>query len=206
MKLIVITNPEEVKKEAEKITALFEEGLELLHCRKPEWDSVRFEGFLKTIPSKYYKKIVIHSHYKLIEKYNLKGIHLTGAYRKLIDDKILQELFKTIKKKNITISTSFHSVEELKNNKWKYDYVFLSPLFDSISKKNHFSEFDIVEVKNVLEEYKAYPKVIALGGIDENTIKSIGSIGFAGAALLGVIWRTDEVVEKFNQLKKTIAL
>ena len=202
MKLIVITSPNEVEREVEKITALFEEGLELLHVRKPELDSTSFENLLKTIPSKYVKKIVIHSHFKLIEKYNLKGVHLTGTYKSQVGEDSLAELFKTAKKRRISISTSFHSLEELLVNKWKYDYVFLSPIFDSISKRDYPSSFTMLELKEALECYNGYSEIIALGGIDENNLSVVVEMGFFGAAFLGAIWNGEDVVRKFRFIKK----
>ena len=37
------------------------------------------------------------------------------------------------------VSCSCHSVEEVKNKKHFYDYVFMSPIYDSISKVNYYS-------------------------------------------------------------------
>jgi thiamine-phosphate pyrophosphorylase len=204
MKIIVITDHQEIENEAGKITALFDEGLEMLHFRKPDCDMEKFEGLLKNIPSKYYKRIVIHSHYKLIEKYNLKGIHLSGKYKELINEKILEELFKTVVKRRITISTSMHSLEEVSNNKWKYNYIFLSPVFDSISKEDYRSKFDLKEVKNFLTHYKAFPKLMALGGVKETNVGTIRDMGFSGLVLLGAIWKSNNFLEKFKQIREQL--
>ncbi|MDF1674850.1 MAG: thiamine phosphate synthase [Vicingaceae bacterium] len=94
----------------------------------------------------------------------------------------------------------FHSLKELENCKEKYDYAFLSPVFDSISKAGYKSQLNLKEVSNVLKNKK--DKIIALGGIDEDKINTIKAIGFSGIALLGTIWKSDNPVEKFKQIKE----
>jgi thiamine-phosphate pyrophosphorylase len=202
MKLFVLTHPQEIENESEKITDLFKEGLEILHFRKPEWSIEKYEGLLKSIPSVYYKKIVVHSHYKLIEKYNLRGIHLTGKYLEVIEGKMLKELFKTADRKNITVSTSMHSIQEVAENTCKYDYIFLSPLFDSISKEGYPAGFNMEEIKGFLIKYNSFPKLMALGGIDETNIEKVIEAGFSGAVLLGALWKEKNSLEKFRQIKK----
>ena len=62
MKLIVATSPTFFVEEDKILTALFEEGLDLLHIRKPNTQSVYLERLIRLIPKKYYNKIVLHDH------------------------------------------------------------------------------------------------------------------------------------------------
>lgn len=94
----------------------------------------------------------------------------------------------------------FHSLKELENCKEKYDYAFLSPVFDSISKAGYESHMDLKEVEKVLKNRE--DKIIALGGIDEDKIDTVKALGFSGIALLGAIWKSDNPVEKFKQIKE----
>lgn len=94
----------------------------------------------------------------------------------------------------------FHSLKELENCKEKYDYAFLSPVFDSISKAGYESHMDLKEVEKVLKNRE--DKIIALGGIDEDKIDTVKVLGFSGIALLGAIWKSDNPVEKFKQIKE----
>ncbi len=55
---------------------LFESGIDLLHFRKPESSQADCEKLLKTIPEKWYSRIVIHDHFELCMKYHLHGIRL----------------------------------------------------------------------------------------------------------------------------------
>lgn len=56
MKLIVVTAPTFFVEEDKIITALFEEGLDILHLRKPENSLPMYsERLLTLIPAKYHK-------------------------------------------------------------------------------------------------------------------------------------------------------
>jgi len=91
----------------------------------------------------------------------------------------------------------FHSLKELEEHKEKYEYAFLSPIFDSISKIGYKSKFDLKELKEKI----ANKNIIALGGIDEDKIETCRTIGFAGVAVLGAIWNDNSPIEKFKRLK-----
>ena len=52
MKLIVVTAPTFFVEEDKIITALFEEGLDILHLRKPETPAMYSERLLTLIPAK----------------------------------------------------------------------------------------------------------------------------------------------------------
>lgn len=94
----------------------------------------------------------------------------------------------------------FHSLKELENCTEKYDYAFLSPIFDSISKIGYKSKFDLREIKDFFKNRKE--KIIALGGIDEDKIDIIKDLGFHGIALLGAIWQNENPVRKFKQVRE----
>ncbi len=204
MKLLVITSPVEEENEAGKINRLFDEGLQILHLRKPDWESEKYELLLKKIAPQHYKKIVIHSHFKLIGKYNLKGIHLKSRMLLESETQNIKEAFRLAAKRNLTISASMHSLQQLRENKRKFDYVFLSPVFDSISKKGYSAAFDMEEVRTFLAGYNSPVEVMALGGVHEGNIQQLVSCGFSGAALLGNIWCEGESLEQFRKIKKII--
>ncbi|MBX9853240.1 MAG: thiamine phosphate synthase [Cytophagaceae bacterium] len=201
MKIIVISNPVNIQKEHEAINALFESGLEYFHLRKPDTDKASFENFLRDIKPAFYRRISIHSHYSLIGKYNLGGIHIPEKMRM---DEEVKEICKTARKKNLKVSTSIHQLEDPESIK-SFDYAFLSPVFNSISKENYKSAFDPEELQKFLKGRK--PEIIALGGIEENNILKAAELGFYGAALHGTIWKdfekdqdVNKVIEKFKLL------
>ena len=98
----------------------------------------------------------------------------------------------------------FHSLKELEDYKEKYEYAFLSPIFDSISKVGYKSNFDLQELKRKfpLLSGEGQGGVIALGGIDESKIETCRQLSFAGVAVLGVIWQSENPLEKFLRIKE----
>ena len=173
-KIIVISSPKPVMNESAIITGLFSNGLELFHLRKPFDNIYTTAKLLKNIPMQFHNRIVIHQHYQLINDYKLKGIHIKNNNENIPNNC------------NI-ISTSFHYFSEL-SNKNNYEYVFLSPIFNSISKDSYSSNFTLSELQKAHNNGIIDNKIIALGGITPNNINIIKEIGFGGAAVLGYIW------------------
>ena len=202
MKLILISNPFNFENEQALLRSIFEAGLAYFHLRKPELSATQMEDYLLSIPAKYHDRIMLHSHYSLCEKYNLRGVHHA---------KSVPACFK----QGLKASTSVHAVREMEDS-WNYNYVFLSPVFNSISKPGYMGNFNLNELKRSLQALKIqdkHPEVIALGGIDENNISITQDIGFNGVAVLGSIWETflknkniHETLEKFNKIQEQCRL
>lgn len=199
MKLIVITTPTFFIEEDKILTTLFEEGLDYLHLRKPDTAPMFSERLLTLIPEQYRKRIVTHDHFYLKEEFNLMGIHLNHR------NPNPPENYRG------HISCSCHSLEEVKSRKIPCNYVFMSPIFDSISKQNYLSTYSAEEIRQASKDGIIDKKVIALGGIDAGNIPLIKDYGFGGAAILGDLWnRFDtrinrdykELIEHFRELKK----
>lgn len=199
MKLILITPPTYFVEEDKIITDLFEEGLDILHLRKPNTAPMFAERLLTLIPEQYHKRIVVHGHFYLKEEYCLKGIHLNRR------NPSLPEGYKG------HVSCSCHSLEEVKAQKKQCDYVFLSPVFDSISKQNYHANYTPEEIRKAHKAGIIDKKVVALGGIDVDNIAEVRNYGFGGAAIMGALWnRFDaccdrgygQLIEHFKKLKK----
>ena len=199
MKLIVVTTPTFFVEEDKIITALFEEGLDILHLRKPETPAMYSERLLTLIPEKYHRRIVTHEHFYLKEEFNLMGIHLNARNPSEPHDYAGH------------VSCSCHSVEEVKNRKHFYDYVFMSPIYDSISKVNFYSTDTAEELREAQKAKIIDSKVMALGGINEDNLLEIKDFGFGGAVVLGDLWNKFDacldqnylaVIEHFKKLKK----
>lgn len=201
MKLIVVTTPNFFVEEDKIITTLFEEGLDILHLRKPETSAMYSERLLTLIPEKYHRRIVTHEHFYLKKEYNLMGIHLNSRNPNEPHDY------------DGHISCSCHSTEEVKNKKHFYDYLFMSPIYDSISKENYHSKYTPEELREAQKSKIIDSKVIALGGITADNILEIKDYGFGGAALLGEVWNKFDpctnqdylaLIRHFKKLKKMI--
>lgn len=190
MKLIVITTPEFFEGEAHAITSLFRAGLEILHLRKPGASAEEMGHLLHQIPNEYRERIVTHEQFQLATALGLKGIHLNGRNPTI--------------PANYTghVSCSCHSLEEVIQRKDSCDYVFLSPIYNSISKEGYDSAFSYDNLKEAQQAGIIDFKVMALGGINLECFAEIKSLGFGGAVLLGDIWqRTDaDFTEHFIRL------
>lgn len=193
MLFISITHPEFLQNEAGIINELFRNGLPLLHVRKPGSSTEEMEELLCEIPPVHHPRIVIHQHYELIESYSLKGIHLPETERR-----------KNKGKRTRVISTSFHNTDELVNCSDNYEYVFLSPVYDSISKPGYSAKFKKDAIIDALSKTKQ--KVIALGGIQPGNIIEAHEMGFYGAASLGGVWYKDPIAEFKRFMHEIISL
>lgn len=200
MKLIVISSTRKNHFEPEIVTQLFKNGLEIFHLRKPEFSQKEMERYLNLIPEEFFNRIMIHSCHRLAVKYNLRGIHLTRRHRREKFKTWLKIKYIKTKKPGIKLTASFHSLEMLFEDQGNYDYVFLSPVFDSISKGNYQSKFSGHNLKVILSKTKH--NVIALGGVDIDKIDKIKEMNFAGMALHGAIWESDQPVDKFIKINE----
>lgn len=193
MKLVIITHPNPFDNEVSIITSLFENGLELLHIRKPNWDAKEVEQFVQKIPEQFRQRIALHSHYHLANELGVGGIHITNATKgKGIENRFIHS----------KLSISTHSIDEALMLKPIYRYAFISPVFRSISKDDYkaaFADNQLVEANK-----KSNVPLFALGGVDVNTIPNAKEIDFAGVAVLGALWNREPqgIVSHFIKLKK----
>lgn len=189
---IVITTEANYPQEVNWIVSLFKAGMERLHLRKPQWDVQQCKAFISQIPADYHKNIVLHQHHSLLTDFELGGIHLKEKDRD--NSKIdLADFCKTYQLQGKTVSTSFHSIEDIKTKGDYFDYCFLSPVFDSTSKKGYLGKgFNVMHLPQM---------VVALGGITTKTIAMANNLGYTGVAVLGGIWQQPSPVEAFKELQ-----
>lgn len=191
--IIVITPEEWVQNETEIINALFQEGLDLLHIRKPFIHSDEMRDFIQKIHSEFYHRLVLHSHYDLAESFNISRFHFRETDRQ-------DELYKSFTDK--TISTSVHNIETFNELSDDWEYAFISPVFPSISKKGYGKDSNILNaIKN---RNNSNVKLIALGGIHEKNINKVVSSRVDGIALLGAIWGNDNPLQIFRRCRQNV--
>lgn len=171
-----MTTPYFFVEEHQILNALFDEGLEILHLRKPATEPVYSERLLTLLSDNYRKRIVVHDHFYLKNEYNLKGIHLNQRNPEL------PQKYKG------HISCSCHTGDEIKTHKKSLDYMFLSPIFDSISKENYSTQFTPADLRELSASKIIDRKVMALGGVGLDNISKVKELGFGGAVILGDIW------------------
>ncbi|MBQ7310413.1 MAG: bifunctional hydroxymethylpyrimidine kinase/phosphomethylpyrimidine kinase [Alistipes sp.] len=176
MRLLAITRPELYVEEIREAIYLLENVVDILHIRKPNATAEQVEHLLCAL-RKYRDRIVLHDHFDLAVKYSLAGIHLNRR------NSTVPLEFRG------TISRSCHSAEEVVRYKAECDYVFLSPIFDSISKEGYRSAFTADELEALRDSGVIDSKVYALGGVTMNNLQRLKALGFGGAAMLGAAWK-----------------
>jgi len=191
--LILIAPEKDVTNEINILNRLFEAGLEYYHLRKPEKNYQQHCDYLNQIDSKNHNKIIVHYFHELINEFNLKGIHFTEQQRKKRIDNPGQ-YFKDLNMFGKTISASFHELKDLSECYFEFDYHFLSPVFDSISKQGYKGRFFDV---NHINKY-----IIGLGGINSENITDAKKLGFKGCAILGNIWNSKDPIETYLKITR----
>lgn len=195
MRIIVISAPDFLPGEAEAVTALLEAGAWRVHVRKPAAGSDSIARLLEHIPAALYSRISLHDHHELAARFGVGGVHLNSRNPSVPDG------FGGM------VSRSCHSIAELSQYSSVCDYMFLSPIFDSISKSGYVSRFSLEEIRRRIVAGSDvatarmdvmssdgncrsvdWGRVFALGGVCPDNIRLLEETGFGGAAVLGYLW------------------
>lgn len=201
MQLFVITPDKPADKEHAIVNELFKCGLDRLHLRKPSFDRDAYINYISNIIPEFHDRIVISGCFELYHEFKLGGVHLNSHFR------VSPSVWKIVSDiPGNAISTSFHSWTEVIENTFPYNYVFLSPVFDSISKVGYNAAIDlnaVNETRQACMVNRNYcPAIIGLGGVGMNELPILKKTGFDGAAMLGSIWQAkDPVAEMIKVLK-----
>jgi len=205
VRLIVITPEQTISGETDIVNSLFHEGMEWLHVRKPDLDRQDLRKYIEAIDQRFHDRIVIHGYFELCIEYGLGGIHFNSRMRASADFAKNAMLAPANK-----ISTSFHSWDEIADNEFGYGCVFISPVFDSISKAGYGAGIDLAgarEIKRKLSAQKKYcPEIIGLGGVGAGQIRMLHEYGFDGAAALGGVWLATDPVAAFSAINAQVKL
>ena len=172
---LVITSPTFFPGETAFIHRLFACGVDIVHLRKPGATADDCARLLDDLTSDDRRRIVIHDFFELAQPYGLRGIHL-NARRSTVPDGWQGH-----------VSRSCHSLEEVKRYKDACDYVFLSPIFDSVSKQGYASAFTDETLRDASKDGIIDHKVVALGGVTPDKIDYLQQLNFGGAAMLGCV-------------------
>ena len=199
MQILVISSKEKYRSEVPNVIRLFAAGLEIFHLRKPRFSLKGMEDYLDQIPTKYHNRIVVHSFHELAKTYDLRGIHLTKRHKKTRFSTAWRCFLLKLKKPRLTISTSCHDLTKLDDYSSKYDYVMLSPVYDSISKTGRQAAYAYGTIKKTIKEI-GRNNIYALGGVNASKIEDTELLGFGGVALLGSVWHSNKnPVDVYNE-------
>lgn len=190
LKLIAITPEKSLPDEVQRIGRLIDAGFDFVHLRKPQMNEAEMCRFIESIPSRYYRHLKLNDFHHLARRYELGGIHLNAR-----NPQRPQGFCGNV-------SRSCHSMEEAEKAITECDYVFLSPIFDSICKQGYQSRFSLEELRHW--DLLPSEQVVALGGITAERIGMLREIGFGGVAFLGYLFEEMPSDEFENRIESII--
>ena len=199
MKLILLTSADFFVEEDMILTTLFEEGLDILHLRKPDSEPVYCERLLTLIPEEYHRHIVVHDHFYLKEEFNLMGIHLSRRNPQLP------------KGYSGPVTRTCYSIDEIAKNRQESQYLFLRNVFDSISEPENRASFTDSELRDAARQGIIGRRVMAEGGVSLENIPQVRDLGFGGVVVRGDLWKRfnihsgcdfRELIDHFRRLRK----
>lgn len=174
---IAVTLPTVICGEVAIIRHLLADGFDVIHLRKPQADIDYCRALLRELTPAERSKIVVHDYSELYYEFGLRGIHLNKNISALPADY------------SGSRTRSCHSFEEVTMYKDECDYLFLSPIFDSISKQGYRSAFSHEELTWASQRGIIDSKVVALGGVTADKIDYLTALHFGGVALSGAVYR-----------------
>ena len=192
MKTVVITDTHFSDNEAEMIRIILSEGIDRVHIRKPGSSESDFRRLIEAVPERMYPALTLQDHVGLAVGYGIGGVHLNSR------NPSVPAGFKG------KVSRSCHSLEEVARCR-EEDYLFLSPIYDSISKNGYrsaFTEKSLSESDGIIG-----PRVYALGGVRPENLPELERYGFGGAAFLGYVWKDatpENIVLRIREIRKYI--
>lgn len=193
--MILVITPEWIApNETDTIHKMFQEGLDLLHIRKPWLSRNEMIEFITQIDESFYSQLVLHTHYDLGKEFTISRFHFREIDRQ-------EEMYKSFVKEN-TISTSVHDIKTYNTLEKEWEYAFIGPFFPSISKKGYGLDSTIKE--EIKHRDNPDVKLIALGGIDQDNIHEVFESEANGAALLGAIWESEDPLKVFKKCRNVL--
>jgi thiamine-phosphate pyrophosphorylase len=181
MRLIAVSIAEIIDEDAQIIASLLDSAVDIVHLRKPCAGADSLRAILCKLSSEHRSRIVVHDYPELYAEFSLLGVHVNRNIPSLGDD------YTGLR------TRSCHSLDEIVRYKQEYDYLFLSPIFDSISKVGYTSQFSHDELLRASSMGIIDSRVVALGGVTPDKIAYLEQLGFGGAAMSGAIYSTAAV-------------
>jgi thiamine-phosphate pyrophosphorylase len=199
MKLLLLSSPNFFVEEDKILATLFEEGLDILHLRKPDSEPVYCERLLTLLPHKYHQRIITNDHFYLKDEFDLMGIHISERNPE-----------KPKGYDGVTTCTCY-SIEELAEAKKKNKYVILRNIYDSCSGNSSKSQYTHEQLYEASRRGLIDKHVMAQTGITLENIQEIRELGFGGAVVCSDIWNRfnihngmdfKDVIKYFYKLRK----
>ena len=196
---MLLSSPNFFVEEDKILATLFEEGLDILHLRKPNSEPVYCERLLTLLPQKYHQRIITNDHFYLKEEFDLMGIHISERNPEIPHGYT-----------GVTTRTCY-SLEELAEAKKTSQYVILRNIYDSASGNDSKAAYTHEQLRDASRRGLIDKRVMAQTGITLENIESVRELGFGGAVVCSDIWKRfnihsgmdfKDVIKHFHKLRK----
>jgi thiamine-phosphate pyrophosphorylase len=195
MRLAILSPPEDVPDEHRLVGRILRQSSAIFHLRKPGRGQAAVAAYLRRLPPDLHPRIMVDDQVQLLGRFPLRGVHLTETERRRHPQAVHRLRHRYPRAR---FSSSFHRLSDLSEAADRFDYVFLSPIFDSISKAGYRAAFDHMALARFLTTTRQ--RVFALGGIDARQVATAAMLGFAGVAVLGAVWHAAQPQQAAGQL------
>src|SRR5574344_664508 len=122
-RFIGITPTQSVPKEQERIMKFLASGIDFFHIRKPSLSAKELKDYLEVFPLQARERLTLHANQPLALEMGLGGVHYNA-----------KNPYSPLCTTGLRKSYSCHSIAEVERLRESFDYLFLSPIYDSISK------------------------------------------------------------------------
>lgn len=184
--VVVLSPTGTLKNEIKLVSALFEQGLQRYHLRKPRWNAERIQAWIKSLPKAYRSRVVLHQFPELVERLGLGGFHIQA------NDPIPD----CVPAAKISVQCQqYADIEKF----GKRHTIFLGPVFPR-------QDRDWTTPTRTPQEYAAMlaywrkqggsHRVFAFGGISAQSSKICKKLGFDGVAVVSAIWESESTPEQ----------
>lgn len=196
LRLVAITAEAFAADEAATIRRLVEGGIDRVHVRKPGAAEADVRRLIEALPAALYPRLTLHDCLPLAVEYGLGGVHLNGrnpapppGFRGMVSRSChsLDELAG--EDRGGKDCPQSHGQDQAQDQAVSIGYRFLSPIFDSLSKRGYRAAFSDAELRAAALRGMLGERVYALGGVTPERLPQVRAWGFGGAALLGYLWR-----------------
>ena len=205
MKIVVVSPASDEPREHAVVAELFSSGLERYHGRKPQWSFEKLRGWLGLVAVGWRSRLVLHQHHELAATFGC-GVHFKDSGGR--DNVPHRPQRVEDHAPCLFTSGSCHDLATLDAALGRFDAVFLSPVFPSISKPGYQPTLGHTAIAERLVRRAAAERrteVIALGGITPSNAACCAELGFDGVALLGALWQAAAPLKIFEQLQQSLS-
>ncbi len=200
MSVVILSPSTEHPREFDILRELIAAGLEKYHLRKPEWrEPEKFQRWLDKLdrPDWVAEHLILSVRPEMkTANLNVLGFHVSGGLRKASGG-MPPGLAQGRDVLGYPISTSAHSIMELREVADEYDVAYVGPVFESVTKPGYGPTIGMLRY-----ELPENIKVYAIGGITKENIGQVRAAGWHGAVTLGGVWEDKAPVKAFEALNQ----